>query len=324
MKNKLWLVFVLLLPMQRTWAANEDAVVIYPALSNGGVVTIEGRVIERKNKPEPKTTDRKRDNFNRNMDLMTNEERKHYAITVKLGMREWQLTTDQEGYFRVDADRVSELAPGWHAVTGHTAQGEGTGKLLVIPVGNTQGIISDIDDTVQVTEVNNKSRMMTNTFMLNPMQRQVVPGIVPFYRQLAMANSQPELTPIVYLSASPRQLHTNIDLFLSYNEFPRGALITKRVADDSSTEPITDQFAYKTAKIEAVLAQLPGIRFTLVGDDGELDPEIYAAIQQRFPERVATIWIRKVNPNPKRERIDGEGILNDELARYLPAKANAQ
>jgi phosphatidate phosphatase APP1 len=301
---------------QCSWAAKEDAIVIYPAISNGKAVTIEGRVIERKNKPEPTITDRKRDNFSRNMDLMTNDERKHYPITVKLGTREWPLTTDQEGYFRIEADRINELTPGWYAVTGHTAQGEGTGELLVVPITNTQGIISDIDDTVQVTEVNNKTRMMTNTFMLNPLQRKVVPGIVPFYHQLARANAQPELAPIIYLSASPRQLHTNIDLFLTHNEFPHGILITKRVTDDSTSEPITDQVAYKTAKIEAILAQLPGIRFTLVGDDGEHDPEIYAGIQQRFPERVATIWIRHVNPDPKRARIVGEGILNEELVRY--------
>jgi len=320
MQNKMFsvaLALVLQLPFQCTWAAKEDAIVIYPAITNGNVVTIEGRVIERKDRPEPTITDRRRDNLSRNTDLMTNDERKHYPITVKLGTREWPLTTDQEGYFRIDADRIDELAPGWYDVTAQTAQGNGTGSLLVVPITNSQGLISDIDDTVQITEVNNKTRMMTNTFMLNPLQRKVVPGIVPFYRQLAKTNPQPDLSPIVYLSASPRQLHTNIDLFLKHNEFPRGVLITKRVADDSSTEPITDQIAYKTAKIENILAQLPGIRFTLVGDDGEHDPEIYAAIQQRFPERVATIWIRQVNPDPKRARIDGEGILNDELARYL-------
>jgi phosphatidate phosphatase APP1 len=309
----------LALSMQRGWAATEDAVVIYPAITNGSTVAIEGRVIERKNKPGPTFTDRRRDNLSRTMDLMTNNERKHYPITVKLGAREWQLTTDQEGYFRIKADGIDELAPGWHVVTGHTAQGEGTGELLVVPVTNTQGIISDIDDTVQVTEVNSKTRMMANTFMLNPLQRQVVPGIVPFYHQLAHANAQPELAPIIYLSASPRQLHTNINLFLTHNNFPRGVLITKRVTDDNTSEPITDQVAYKSAKIEFILAQLPGIRFTLVGDDGEHDPEIYAAIQQRFPERVATIWIRHVNPDPKRARIDGEGVLNEELVRYVPA-----
>ena len=43
---------------------------------------------------------------------------------------------------------------------------------------------------------------------------QVVPGVVAFYRQLAQANAQPALSPIIYLSASPRQLHTGIASFL--------------------------------------------------------------------------------------------------------------
>jgi phosphatidate phosphatase APP1 len=309
--------------VQRGWAATEDTVVIYPAISSGGAVIIEGRVVERKNKPEPTSTDRKRDNFNRTMTLMMNNERKHYPIALQLGGREWQATTDQEGYFRIEADNSKELAPGWHTVTGKTAHGEGTADLLVVPMNNTHGLISDIDDTVQVTEVNHKTRTMTNTFMLNPLQRQVVPGIVPFYRELSQANAQPELAPIIYLSASPRQLHTNINLFLTHNQFPRGVLITKRVTDDSTSEPLMDQVAYKTGKIEALLSQLPGIRFTLIGDDGDLDPEIYAAIRQRFPERIAAIWIRHVNPDPKRTRIVGEGILNDELVRYLPIAVDA-
>jgi phosphatidate phosphatase APP1 len=161
--------------------------------------------------------------------------------------------------------------------------------------------------------------MLANTFLHNSTQRQVVPGIVPFYRQLMAANPQPEFAPIIYLSASPRQLHNAINAFLRYNGFPPGVLITKRVTDDSTSEPLTDQVAYKTAKIETILTQLPAVRFTLVGDDGERDPEIYADIQKRFPDRVAAIWIRKVNPDPNRVRIVGQGVLNDMLVQYLPA-----
>jgi len=62
------------------------------------------------------------------------------------------------------------------------------------------------------------------------------------------------------------------------------------------------------------LSSLPQVRFTLVGDDGERDPEIYADIQKRFPDRITAIWIHKVNPDPSRPIIPGQGDLNDALS----------
>jgi phosphatidate phosphatase APP1 len=313
------LLSTLCLYFHSSWSATDDAVVLYPAISSGDTTTLEGRVTERKNSSAPTNADRKRDNFRRNMELMINNERKHYPVTVRLGTREWQVTTDQEGYFRVDVESLQEFSPGWHTVTGQTAKGEGTTGLLIVPQTNTHGLISDVDDTVQITEVNSKSRMLANTFLRNATQRQPVPGIVPFYRELVKTNAQPDLAPIIYLSASPKQLHTAIESFLVHNQFPRGVLTTKRVTDDSTSDPISDQVAYKTVKIETILKHLPSTRFTLIGDDGEHDPEIYADIQQRFPARVAAIWIRHVNPDPKRARIAGQGVLNDALKQYVNA-----
>jgi phosphatidate phosphatase APP1 len=290
---------------------------VYPAISSGNAVTIEGRVTEKKRSVTPTKNDRKRDNFRRNFELMVNNERKHYPITVRLGEQKWETTTDQEGYFRVQANDLAPFQPGWHTITGTTARGEGIAGLLIVPADNTQGLVSDIDDTVQVTEVNNKSKMMTNTFLNNAMQRQAVPGIVNFYRQFTSLSKQPQFTPIVYLSASPRQLHGAIESFLIFNEFPKGVLTTKRVTDDSTSDPLTDQIAYKTTKLETILSQLPLVKFTLIGDDGEHDPEIYADIQKRFPDRVTAIWIRQVNPDPNRARIEGQGVLNEELRKYI-------
>lgn len=299
------------------WPANEDDVHVYPAISAGDRAVIEGRVVERKKNGDVNATDRKRDNFRRSMDFMINKERKRYPVTVRLGEREWQLTTDREGYFRVEAEQLGNLPPGWHDIVARTAQGEGGSRLLIVPPENVYGLISDVDDTIQVTEVNSKRRMLANTFLRNATQRDVVPGVVHFYRELAQHNPQPDLAPIVYLSASPRQLHPLLESFLAHNEFPPGVLITKRVTDDRTSEPIADQVAYKTKRIEALLSALPHVRFTLIGDDGERDPEIYADIQRRFPGRVEAIWIRRANPDPTRARIEGQGVLDDELSRHV-------
>jgi phosphatidate phosphatase APP1 len=306
-------------------AVADDAIVIYPAFTATNAAVIEGRVVERKRSGAPDSADGKRQNFRRISQLMVNDERKHYPVVIRFAQREWPVTTDNEGYFRAQVDGPADLAAGWHAVEARTERGHTEGRVLKVPRENTRGIISDVDDTILVTEVNSKRRMLGNTFFYNSRQRKVVPGIVDLYRTVASANPHAAGAPIVFLSASPRQLHTSIEDFLSHNAFPDGVLITKRVTDDRSSEPITDQVRYKIARIEAILGSLPHVRFTLIGDDGEYDPEIYSDIQRRFPARIAAIWIRRVNPDPTRARIAGQAALEDEIARLtLPKESKRE
>jgi phosphatidate phosphatase APP1 len=303
---------------QGTACAADDEVVIYPAFTAADTVMLEGRVVARKNRTPPSSTDGRRQNLRRTWELMVNDERKNYPVTVRLAGREWPVMTDREGYFRVDANELDALAAGWHDVTAQTGKGHGASRLLKIPADNTHGIISDVDDTILITEVNSKRRMLANTFFFNPIQREAVPGIVELYEQLVRANPQPDSAPLIFLSASPRQLHTSIEAFLINNEFPQGVLVTKRVTDDRTSEPLTDQVRYKTAKIEMILATLPKVTFTLIGDDGEYGPEIYADIQRRFPDRISATLIRKVNPDPTRSAIVGQGVLDDAIGQMRP------
>ena len=294
--------------------AAKDLVVVYPAYSDGRVTVVEGRVTKAEEVTAPTADDGARDNLSRNLELMSNEERKDRPVSLHIATREWQATTDKEGYFRVAIEDLA-LTPGWHTITAQSGEASGASRLLVVPGGNVHGVISDVDDTIQITEVNSKHRMLANTFLQNPLQREVVPGIVEFYRELADANPQAESAPVFYLSASPRQLHGSLELFLQHNAFTRGVLITKRVTNDSTSEPLSDQFAYKTAKLEEILARLPRLKLTFIGDDGEQDPEIFQALRQKFPERVAAIWIRRVNPDPKRAQLANQGNLNERLAQ---------
>ena len=194
----------------------------------------------------------------------------------------------------------------------------GNGRINV-PEANLFGLISDLDDTVLVTEVNSTRRMLANTLLRNPLQREAVPGTAALYHRLAARNPDAAAAPIFYLSASPRQLHFAIETFLGHNGFPPGVLITKRVTNDDTSEPLLDQMAYKKAKIEEILARLPRVRFTLIGDDGERDPEIYDEIRKLHPERIEAIWIRRVNPAPEGATPADQGNLQELLdAQQVP------
>jgi phosphatidate phosphatase APP1 len=240
--------------------------------------------------------------------MLMNEEQANVPVTVQVGQQRWPVTTDDEGYFQLSIGELEGATSGWHDVIAESGKAQGTGSLLQVPPGPVQGIISDFDDTVVVSEVNSKQKLLKNSLFRNFMQREAVPGAAELYTRLA---GNPGT--VFYLSASPRQLQSSIQSFLDHNGFPRGVLITKKVTNGSTGDSLHDQIAYKTSKLVDVFERLPEVTFTLFGDDGENDPEIYDAMRRRYPNRVSAIWIRRVHPDPNRPRIEGQGDLQELL-----------
>lgn len=298
---------------------DRDALVIYPAYGNAGAAIIEGRVIEDRGSAAHGIDAPWWRNLWRNARLMVNSEREDARATLNVAGRAFQVKTDEEGYFSQAVAGMPALAPGWHTVRGQVGDVAADGRLLVVPAENTVGVISDLDDTLLVTEVNSKRALLTNTFLKSPRQRQAVAGAAQFIRTVAARNPQPAAAPVIYLSASPRQLQANILDFLDHNGFPPGVLLTKRVTNDRTSDPLADQVAYKSAKLEEIFARLPHVRFVLMGDDGERDPEIYQQLREKYPLRVERILIRRVNPDPARRAIDGQvdltAAINDAILK---------
>lgn len=283
--------------------ADEAAIELYTGYGDRTSLLIEGRVVEPRAASPRTTDDGWFTNLWRTLRRFGNEEIDNFPLQVTLGGQTWSAKTDEEGYFRLDLAHVS-LPLGWNQISASAADGKVTaqGEVLVVDGVNSVGVISDIDDTLLVSNVNRKATLLANTFLKNALQRVAVPGAAQFIRNVLAQNSNADAAPVIYLSASPRQLYGNISEFLAHQDFPRGVLIAKRVTEDKTSDPLFDQFAYKTAKIAEIFRRLPNHRFVLMGDDGEKDPEIYRDIAQRFPTRVAAVFIRKVNPDPNRIR----------------------
>jgi phosphatidate phosphatase APP1 len=306
------LLAALLLPLIA--GAESSKVVLYDGYGSGEHFVIEGCVIEADESSQATPGDSASRNLWRNLHAMKRSEREDLALTVKAGAYEAHTISDDEGCFRVEGAPGPPLSAGWYTVTAQGRQAQGRGKLLVVHQTNALGIISDIDDTVLVSEVLDKQRLLAHTFLQNPQQRQAVPGVADFYQRLLGQNAEPDSAPLFYVSASPRQLAGNISSFLSQNHFPQGVLVTKQIDGDGS-DALFDQKQYKIGKIEAIFAALPWVKFVLVGDDGEFDPETYRAIQEKYPRRVIAVYIRKVNPDPKRVVYSGQRDLAGALRR---------
>ncbi len=162
-----------------------------------------------------------------------------------------------------------------------------TGQVQFIPPAGLS-VISDIDDTVKLSDVGDRRELLANTF-LRPFQP--VPGMVDLYRQW-----HAEETAFHYVSASPWQLAGCLAGFFEESGLPTGSMHMSlfRFKDITPLGRIPSKKRSKRRAIEQILRDFPGRRFVLVGDSGEKDPEIYAAVARRFPQQVAAIAIREV------------------------------
>jgi phosphatidate phosphatase APP1 len=283
------------------------AVAIHHAYGSLKSFTVEGRVFEREGEREVRPDDSRLTNLWRALRALRVEEQKGAPLLVSFGPSSWELSTDDEGYFALRGRTPPGTEPGWRTVRVQLAGGaaHATAPLLVVPDGPLVGIISDVDDTVLVSEVQDRSRLLAHTLLENPLQREPVPGAAERYRRLLARNPRPDLAPVIYLTGSPRQLVPGIRVFLERNGFPPGAVVAKKLSDGGG-DPLLDQARYKLAWIERLLEDLPEVRFVLSGDDGERDPEVYRAVALRHPERVEAVHIRRVSTDPARPTYEGQ------------------
>jgi len=293
--------------------ADSLSVILYPGYGAGGVFVVEGRLVESGYQENPESNEGAAGNLWNNLQSFIAESHGGRRVRLAAADGRWTARSDDDGFFAVSSHLPENSPDGWLPMKATARGATSEGELLMVPEQNSLGLISDVDDTVMVSEVGDMTALLANTLLKNPRQRKAVPGMADLYRRTMARNPRPDAAPVFYLSASPRQLHGYLETFLQEKAFPKGVLITKKVGIETTGDPLLDQRAYKIARIEEIFARLPQVRFVLVGDDGERDPEIYAEIRARHPDRVADIWIRRLGQNEGRKRIDGQKDIADVL-----------
>ena len=266
-----------------------DEIIVYPACISHLGGSIEGRIIKRRKLRQLRVEDGWRQNLTRSVSHLINRERKHVPFTLTFQSFQFVGNTDDEGYFKVTLP-PHDYPAGWQTIYIQNEYAQLKSPCLVLSLEATVGVITDLDDTILVSEVTKKFRLITNTFLKNPLQREAVAGAAQVYRQLTL---QPPHTPIFYLSATPRQLFSFVQSFLQHYNFPAGMIITRRLTRDAQGDSFNVK-AYKTQKIMQLLRAFPHLKFKLIGDDGEHDPDIYHDIQTQFPHQIEGVWIRRI------------------------------
>jgi len=150
-------------------------------------------------------------------------------------------------------------------------------------------VISDIDDTVKISNVRDKKALLANTFT-HPFQ--AVEGMATLYQAWSQQGAE-----FHYVSASPWQLYPALADFLAQSHFPLGSfhLRSFRWKDGDFFNLFKSSQPHKLESIQSLIQTGPHRRFILVGDSGEQDPEIYANIARNHPQAIVKILIREAS-----------------------------
>lgn len=152
-------------------------------------------------------------------------------------------------------------------------------------------IVSDIDDTILVTEVTSRLKMVYNSLLKSSENREPVSGTPELYKVLASGTATLRNSHFFYLSSSPAFLSRSLKSFLQTNGFPQGTLILKKSLTDGSHQQ------HKLGWLQTIAGRFPQTPMLLFGDSGEKDPQIYAkfAAELTNPRLIKAVVIHLVS-----------------------------
>ncbi|MGP9695466.1 App1 family protein [Brachybacterium sp. AOP25-B2-12] len=210
-------------------------------------------------------------------------------VRIIAGGQEFTVRADRSGI--VDTVLDVALPVGTHEIVVSTHAGnEVTAEVVVYDPRPGIGVVSDIDDTVMVTWLPRPLLAFWNAFVIHQSSRKVVRGMPLLYQEIV--RHHPGL-PFVYLSTGAWNVFPVLRRFLYKNGYPDGPMLLTDWGP-TNTGIFRSGMDHKDRSLRMLAEALPEIRWLLVGDDGQHDPEIYGRFRAEHPEHVAGIAIRQL------------------------------
>jgi hypothetical protein len=234
--------------------------------------------------------------FDQRINLFLADNERSKSIIIRFAKHTYALpASEPNGHFKtillVDANIVTAAninnQLNFEAVLPDRDQRSFIGQVNLISADGLS-IISDIDDTVKISEVTNRKKLLKHTFYLD---FKVVPGIAKLYSELLKENGA-----LHFVSSSPWQLYPSLFQFVEKAGFPNAdyALKSFRFKDSSFMNLFASSLDTKLMQIINIIKRYPNRKYILVGDSGEKDPEVYAKIQQQLPQQIIKTLILNV------------------------------
>lgn len=219
-------------------------------------------------------------------------------IEVHVGGNKYERRSDKEGYFIMECEELLEVDKVTISLPGYGFEKDF--KLLNHYTNPPLVVISDIDDTLMETGAVSLGKMLKTTLFGNSLTREIVDGMPELLREL---NSDDQ-HPVFYITSSPWNLAHFLMRVFRRAEIPMGGLFMTDwgLTPEYWITPHHDK--HKRQAIDQVLKWYPYSEFVLLGDDSQMDPDIYAGAVRDYGDRVAGVFIRSVAGEMKARKVE--------------------
>lgn len=230
------------------------------------------------------------------------------GVTVTVDYNEMSSTvkTDKFGIFRCEFHHpgLTLSSDAWKKakirISGGINIGKGSGEVeveVMVVNRNAQfAVISDIDDTIIVSYATQKLMKLKLLLFNNAHTRMPFEGVSAFYTALQQGSNKQMLNPIFYLSNSEWNLYDLLHEFIEFNRIPKGPLLLRemkiRLLNPLKLREVNKN--HKQQVLYQLFSSLTELKFILIGDSGQHDPEVYSHVVKQFPGRVLAIYIRDI------------------------------
>lgn len=215
----------------------------------------------------------------------------HQTVRVLIdGEPVTEVTADRGGV--IDAIVPVQLERGWHTVTLQAGDSEAADAPVNVVAPEAEfGVISDIDDTILLTALPRPFVAAWNSFVLDEHARSATPGMAVMLDHLMAEHPG---APVIYLSTGAWNAAPALSRFLARNLYPMGPLLL------TDWGPTRDRWfrsgrEHKRRELRRIVREFPGIRWILIGDDGQHDEALYHEFATAHPESVAAVLIRQLS-----------------------------
>lgn len=293
-----------------------DVIAIEPlyAFGNETRIMVQGRVVESYKQSRPSARKTYLQNLLATIRRYAGSSVPEAKVEVEFQGVVQVLESDADGIFHSSFDRKGSPGTGNQRIAFRLLPEEGLQpEQEQVNVGvhcyasdHPRGIISDVDDTILISHATRVGRKLWLSIAKNAYTRRPFPGVSAFYKALTNHGEH----PVFYISSSDWNLVDLIRDFLDYRNIPQGTMLLKDLHVDLKNiwKSGGGSHQHKLEKVELLMELFPGMKFILIGDSGQHDPELYAEVITRHPGRILAVYIREVR------------VMGDQRRELLEAK----
>ncbi|MBC5993866.1 App1 family protein [Pontibacter cellulosilyticus] len=287
----------------------------YYGFGNEKYVYLKGRVLEDEKVKQSKESDSVFQHLKDTYKRYETDEIPGMRVKATFAGQEKEVKTDEEGYFNVEfksdtaidystTDNKIKLQLLDQKTDNDRLEAEG---YVFAPGKDVEfGIISDIDDTVLVSNIKDFMGKLRLMLTKNATERSPFPGIAGFFRALRKGSDGKGQNPLFYVSGSEWNLYDLLISFFRSHDIPEGPLLLRDKGtrlDRGDFE--TSEEEYKLEKIRHIIDTFPDLKFICLGDSGQHDPEVYQKVVEEYPDRILGVYIRDVSPDKRDKEVRG-------------------